>query len=410
MAVVRSTSVWREPSDGVLLVAHHGTPSSGRPFAPYVEAAAERGLRLVTYSRPGYAGSTRVPGRSVADCAADTARIVDQLGGRPLLHDGAVGRRTARARVRGAAAGSRRSRARPPPASDRSTRTDSTSSTAWRRRTSTSWARRSRARRRWRRSWTNRPRTLRQATPADLAEALGGLVSPVDAAALTGEFAEHATAMLHESISTGIWGWFDDDVAFVHPWGFDLAQIRVPVTVWQGAQDRMVPFAHGEWLAANVAGAKARLFDDEGHLSLIVGSFPADPRRPDGRLGGVSMATETDRDVVRDRHGRWSSGCSPTRPRRSTRSTAAAWRTARRRSAGSAGRGQLVVAVVAAAPDLRPARRGRARLGHRRERVRRLPQRLRRHGDGSRAPEDRGGRAATAWRWERTSRSRPRTR
>ena len=93
-------------------------------------------------------------------------------------------------------------------------------------------------------------------------------------AALTGEFAEHATAMLHESISTGIWGWFDDDIAFVHPWGFDLAEIRVPVTVWQGAQDRMVPFAHGQWLAANVAGAKARLLDDEGHLSLILGSFP----------------------------------------------------------------------------------------------------------------------------------------
>ena len=36
----------------------------------------------------------------------------------------------------------------------------------------------------------------------------------------------------------------------------------------------MVPFAHGQWLAANVAGAKARLLEDEGHLSLILGSFP----------------------------------------------------------------------------------------------------------------------------------------
>ena len=53
-----------------------------------------------------------------------------------------------------------------------------------------------------------------------------------------------------------------------------VAEITVPVTVWQGAQDRMVPFAHGQWLAANVAGAKARLLEDEGHLSLILGSFP----------------------------------------------------------------------------------------------------------------------------------------
>ena len=116
---------------------------------------------------------------------------------------------------------------------------------------------------------------LRAATAADLAEALGGLVSPVDAAALTGEFAEHATEMLHESISTGIWGWFDDDVAFTVSWGFELANIRVPVTVWQGAQDRMVPFAHGEWLAAHIPGANARLFDDQGHLSLVVGSADA---------------------------------------------------------------------------------------------------------------------------------------
>jgi hypothetical protein len=40
------------PEDGVVLFAHHGTPSAGRPFRPYVEAAESRGLRLVTYSRP----------------------------------------------------------------------------------------------------------------------------------------------------------------------------------------------------------------------------------------------------------------------------------------------------------------------------------------------------------------------
>jgi pimeloyl-ACP methyl ester carboxylesterase len=62
-------------------------------------------------------------------------------------------------------------------------------------------------------------------------------------------------------------------MAFVRPWGFDVAEITVPVTVWQGAQDRMVPFAHGQWLAANVAGAEAHLLEDEGHLSLILGSF-----------------------------------------------------------------------------------------------------------------------------------------
>ena len=61
----------------------------------------------------------------------------------------------------------------------------------------------------------------------------------------------------------------DDGLALIAPWGFDLAAIAVPVAIWQGRQDAMVPFAHGQWLAAHVSGATAHLFDDEGHLSLF---------------------------------------------------------------------------------------------------------------------------------------------
>jgi pimeloyl-ACP methyl ester carboxylesterase len=262
------------PEDGVVLVAHHGTPSTGRPFRPYVEAGAERGLRLVTYTRPGYAGSTRHLGRSVADCAADTARIADHLGADRFYTTGQSG-------------GGPHALACAALLPDRIIACATTAGVG-------PWGAEGldflagmaqenveelgaavEGGEALRQNLESQAENLRSATPADLAEALGGLVSPVDVAALTGEFAEHATAMLHESISTGIAGWFDDDIAFVHPWGFDLAQIRVPVTVWQGAQDRMVPFAHGQWLAAHVAGANARLLDDEGHLSLIVGSFPA---------------------------------------------------------------------------------------------------------------------------------------
>jgi pimeloyl-ACP methyl ester carboxylesterase len=47
----------------------------------------------------------------------------------------------------------------------------------------------------------------------------------------------------------------------------------VPVVVWQGGQDRMVPFAHGQWLAAHLPTARARLLPGEGHLSIAVDKF-----------------------------------------------------------------------------------------------------------------------------------------
>ena len=90
---------------------------------------------------------------------------------------------------------------------------------------------------------------------------------------LTGRYAEHSAQGMRGAIAHGYWGWFDDDLAFVRDWGFDLDAIEVPVTTWQGRQDRFVPLAHGEWLAANVPGAKARLLDDHGHLSLAVAHF-----------------------------------------------------------------------------------------------------------------------------------------
>ena len=71
------------------------------------------------------------------------------------------------------------------------------------------------------------------------------------AASLTGGFAEYSRRRFREALRESYWGWFDDDMAMIRPWGFDLASIGVPVHVWQGRHDRMVPFAHGEWLAAH---------------------------------------------------------------------------------------------------------------------------------------------------------------
>src|SRR5262245_27944364 len=79
------------PADGRAFVFHPGTPSAKVQFAPFVDAASERGLRTVTYSRPGYGGSTRHEGRTVGDAAADTAAILDAIGADEAVTAGASG-------------------------------------------------------------------------------------------------------------------------------------------------------------------------------------------------------------------------------------------------------------------------------------------------------------------------------
>ncbi len=88
---------------------------------------------------------------------------------------------------------------------------------------------------------------LAQVTPEQVTAALGGLVSEVDRAALTGGYAAFTAESFRAAVAAGIAGWRDDDLAFVSDWGLSLdsAVAAVPVSIWQGDQDAMVPFAHG---------------------------------------------------------------------------------------------------------------------------------------------------------------------
>jgi pimeloyl-ACP methyl ester carboxylesterase len=106
-----------------------------------------------------------------------------------------------------------------------------------------------------------------------IAAALGELVSEVDRKALTDRFADYMAASCRGAVSGGIADWRDDDLAFVRDWGFDLSAFNVPVAVWQGGLDRMVPFAHGRWLADRLPGAAVHLDPAEGHLSLVLNAF-----------------------------------------------------------------------------------------------------------------------------------------
>jgi pimeloyl-ACP methyl ester carboxylesterase len=109
------------------------------------------------------------------------------------------------------------------------------------------------------------------AEPNRLADALKTLCSPVDAAVITGEYAEHLVTVVRRGIGEGVEGWIDDDFAFVSPWGFELGDIRVPVQLWHGAEDRFVPIAHGRWLAGRIPGVEVHLLERDGHMTIQLG-------------------------------------------------------------------------------------------------------------------------------------------
>jgi len=79
------------------------------------------------------------------------------------------------------------------------------------------------------------------------------------------ELATDEAVSMQLALAPGIEGSWDDCVAQLTPWGFDVAKISVPVLLLHGGQDRAVPFSHGQWLAAHIPGVETWFFDDEGH-------------------------------------------------------------------------------------------------------------------------------------------------
>ncbi|MCF6376767.1 alpha/beta hydrolase [Nocardioides KLBMP 9356] len=259
--------------EGFPLVYHSGTPSGAVEDEQLFAAAGAAGLRLVTYSRPGYGRSTprggpdHVVAPVLAD-AADTEALLDHLdidefitlgwsggGPRALACAAAMpGRCRAASLLAGVApfdadgldwlAGMGEENVRDFEAVQAGRET-------------------------YRPIAVQQADELRSVSGDDIVLALGDLVDEVDAAALTGAFAETVAASFRHAMAQGPVGMIDDNLQIVAPWGFDVRSITVPVAVWQGEHDRMVPYAHGQWLAAAIPGARPHLFADEGHLSLV---------------------------------------------------------------------------------------------------------------------------------------------
>jgi len=249
---------------GLPVVVHYGTPMNGHLYGPHAADAASRGLRLISYDRPGYGGSTPQPRRIVADCAADVMAICESLGLSQIAVWGISGggpHALATAALLPELVVAAASLAGPAPYDadglDWFDGMGKDNADGFRLRLTDPAAARAEAD-------AEREMVL-TASPADLAAGLRSLFSPVDAEAFTGELADYVIRSFREALARGTEGWWEDQCAQTGAWGFDLASISVPVLVVQGRQDRFVPFGHGQWLAAHIPGAEAWLREDDGH-------------------------------------------------------------------------------------------------------------------------------------------------
>jgi pimeloyl-ACP methyl ester carboxylesterase len=261
-------ALWGDP-DGFPILALHGTPGCRLERWPDEDLFVRLGVCVVTHDRAGYGRSTRRPGRRVADEVADVAALADALGYERFGVTGGSGggphalacaallpQRVVRATcVVGIA-----------PLGDPGLDRD-----AW--------------------LAGMDPENVKEFGWAEAGEAVltGELEAEyarmkervaVDPSLILANFdlSESDQAELKrpekmqifrestfEHSANGVSGWVDDDLAFLQPWGFDVAQITIPVLVVYGSSDVLVPAAHGEWLAAHVPGCVVKV-DDAGHL------------------------------------------------------------------------------------------------------------------------------------------------
>ncbi|MFB8274904.1 alpha/beta fold hydrolase [Nocardia colli] len=234
-----------------VLVWHHGSPQTGVLLDPLLEAANARGIRLLSYGRPGYGGSTRLPGRDVASAAHDVEQIADALG-------------IERFAVMGASGGGPHALACAAELPVRVTGAVSLAGIA--------------------------PFTEEfdwfagMVAPGGLKAAMNGAearakfaeidefdmdsFTSADFEALSGEWASLG-ADAQRAGEAGSDGLVDDDVAFVSPWGIEPSAITAPVLLVQGGQDRVVPPAHADWLWQRLPKAQLWSRPDDGHVSVL---------------------------------------------------------------------------------------------------------------------------------------------
>ncbi len=257
---------WGDPA-GLPVFFLHGTPGSRLRRPSNEDDVRAAGLRVLMYDRPGYGDSDRHPGRRVIDCVPDIEAIADALGIEKFHVAGGSGGGphalavAARLADRVLAVECWVSPG-PIDAIDFDFRAGMDPENVQ----EFGWAMES-------------EEVLHRALVGEAEQLLGQFSNDSENPLADIDFGEadlelmarpdvqtSMAEMVAEAFRTGVWGWVDDDLAMIEPWGFDLDEINVPVTIRYGTKDVLVPAAHGEWLSRHVPGARVVVDDSGGHL------------------------------------------------------------------------------------------------------------------------------------------------
>lgn len=257
---------WGDP-DGVPVLSLHGTPGSRLGRHPDEDAVRAAGIRVITYDRPGYGGSDRLPGRAVVDCVGDVVAVLDAVG-------------VDRFRVTGGSGGGPHSLAVAARLGQRVERAACVVGIAPYGAAGLDWFAGMDPANVEEFGWALQGEDVlvpnleayAERTLATLDDDPGSLLADFELS--EGDKAVLADPRIHrvmreslrEAFACGVLGWADDDLAFARPWGFELDEISVPVQVRYGATDVLVPADHGAWLAEHVPGASVQVETEAGHL------------------------------------------------------------------------------------------------------------------------------------------------
>jgi pimeloyl-ACP methyl ester carboxylesterase len=293
--------------DGTPVLFFHGFGSSRVVRHPDDDIATELGVRLIAVDRPGIGISSRQPNRRVTDWPADVAELLDALG----IERCAIAAWSGGGPYALACGWSMPERlsvigliSAPAPLSGVPGSTGYT----WRRHRAMSrtadhapWVI---ALAMWR--WSRQQRS----DPAkQLDDAIAGMIEAdreiLGDPALRAVMIANATEMWRQ----GNRGVYDEALCLARPWGFPIAGVGVPVRIWHGTRDRVVPVGMGRYLERTVPGAVATYYPDEGHhfvydrwreiLSVIV----AEARLRAGARPGIAAGAHANAGHAPDGRG-----------------------------------------------------------------------------------------------------------